>query len=577
MRFRFSISGACLLAAAVSCGGGGANRPSSALLITLDTTRADALTCYGGPPGVTPHLDALAAEGVRYERARTVAPVTMPSHASMLTGLYPLRHTVHTNSQAALPDAARTLAEDARAAGLDTAAFVAAVVLASDFGLAQGFEHYDQPTRPALQEDIHYDDRPAAEVADAFLSWFDARDAEKPFFAWVHFFDPHLPYQADERFLQQAGGDGYHAEVASMDHEIGRILDALRAKGVYDTTLVIAVADHGEAMGEHGEATHGCLVYDGVIRVPMIVRDAGDERAGSVSDEIVSVADVYPTVADALGLRANADVDGLSLFRRAVPADRGVYFESLYGFYGFGWSQLAGWADERGKYIHSSDPELYDVEADPREERDLVGERADVVEHHRRRLAALADRSVLNRTEEDVAAAALAEQLQNLGYTGAGASGGARLHPLDDSDRPNPRDRIAAHRNYLRSIELQTTGRPAEAVALLEPLVKENPLHHLAWAQLSSGYVSLRRYEDAAFAAQQSLKTGYSWYGPHLNLGLSFDNLGRIPEAIEQYERVVELKPRHLEILDRLVVLLTSEGRADEAARYRAMANEVRG
>ncbi|MEM7306864.1 MAG: sulfatase-like hydrolase/transferase [Planctomycetota bacterium] len=561
-----------LLVLAASCGGGGEERPRSALLITMDTTRADALSCYGAPPGVTPHLDALAAEGVLYEEARTTAPVTMPSHASMLTGLYPLRHTVRTNSQAALPASALTLAEAARDAGLSTAAFVAAVVLADDFGLAQGFDTYDQPERPAVQTEAHYESRDAEDVVSAALAWLDARDPDEPFFAWVHFFDPHLPYDPPADLVEQAGGNPYHAEVARMDRAIGRLLDALRAKGRLDDTLVLAVADHGEALEQHGEGTHGCLVYDPVIRVPMIVRDAGDPRAGTRSDEIVSVTDVYPTVAEALGLPAAADVDGRSLFRRTVPDDRGVYFESYYGFFSFGWSQLAGWADRRGKTIVSSRPEFYVVRDDPGELDDRIAAHAPIVEQHRERIAKLAAAPSLERTADDRATQAVEDQLRALGYTGAGGGDEDPLHPLAPSTRPSPSDRIASHRAYLRSITLHFAGQSAEAATLLEEIVRENGLHHLAWSQLSTCYVALKRYEEAITAAHRSLEIGQEWYGPHENLGVSYDNLERYPEAVEQYKRVLALRPGHREIRDRLVLLLRYLKREDEAKRYAAEA-----
>jgi len=568
---------AALLAplAPTGCGGDADGPPvRSALLITLDTTRADALSCYGAPAGLTPYLDALAAEGVLYERARTTAPLTMPTHASMLTGLYPLRHTVRSNSAEALPASAHTLAELAQAGGVDTAAFIAAVVLSAEFGLAQGFDVYDQPERPAVQTEKHYQERDADAVADAAVAWIESREPGEPFFAWVHFFDPHQPYTAPADMLARAGGDPYRAEVAHMDRAIGRVLDALKRTGQYDDTLVIAVADHGESLEEHGEGTHGCLVYEPVIHVPMIVRDPAAARAGERSDEIVSVVDVYPTIAEALRLPLPADardVDGRSLFRRRVPDDRGVYFESYYGFFSFGWSHLAGWADRRGKLIQSSDPELYDVAADPGETRNLIEERADVAEAQRAELAALAERPVLERTAGDRAADATAEQLKALGYAGVGAGDATDpLHPLAESTRPNPRDRIGAHRDFLRALSLRVAQRYTEAIALLEPIVAENPRHSGAWADLSSCYVKVNRFQRGIAAAQRALETGPDWYGPHENMGVAFDNLGRIPEAIAQYEIILGMRPGYDLVRDRLVLLLRSEGRTDEAERWAA-------
>jgi arylsulfatase A-like enzyme len=542
------------------------------VLITLDTTRADALGCYGGPAGLTPNLDALAGEGVLYLRARATAPLTMPSHSSMLTGLYPIRHTVRSNSLEALPESALTLAELARGRGVATAAFVAAVVLSREFGLAQGFDVYDQPERPALQTELFPEERAAEAVAGAAIAWIEARDRERPFFLWVHFFDPHLPYEAPDELVRLAGGNRYHAEVARMDRAIGGVLDALKRTGAYDETLVIAVADHGEMHGEHGEETHGLLVYEPVIRVPMILRDPSGARAGERSDEIVSIADVYPTIAEGLGLGAPRDVDGLSLFRRRVPAERGVYFESYYGFFAFGWSHLAGWADRRGKLIQSSDPELYDVAADPGEARNLIAQRAGEAAASRAEIAALARRPALVRTGDDEAAQALTDLLAALGYAGVGSGGEDPLDPLARSDRPNPRDRTTAHGLYLRAHSLRTRMRFDEAAQILAGVVRENPLHASAWAELSTCYVKLSRFDEGIAAARRALAVGCDWYGPHENLGVAYDNQERYSEAVEQYKAVLAAKPGHAEVRDRLVLLLRHLGREDEARRFAAQA-----
>jgi arylsulfatase A-like enzyme len=227
---RIALAAAAALALLQGCGDRAPERPRSALVLTLDTTRHDALSCLGGPPGATPRLDALAAEGVLYTAARTTAPLTLPAHASVLTGLTPPRHTVHTNGYDVVPSSATTLAERARERDFQTAAFIAAVVLADGFGLSQGFELYDQPAPPLVQSTLHYDRRSSKEVADAAVAWIERLDPERPFFAWAHFFDPHLPHEPAPDLAARFGGDSYHAAVATMDREIGRIFDALRRR-----------------------------------------------------------------------------------------------------------------------------------------------------------------------------------------------------------------------------------------------------------------------------------------------------------------------------------------------------------
>ncbi len=559
------------MAVLVGCSGGGSEAPHSALLITLDTTRYDALHCLGGPAGASPNLDALAEEGVVYDAARTVTPLTLPSHASIMTGLYPLRHTVHANSLMALPDTATTLAERARDDGFQTAAFIAAVVLADGFGLDQGFDTYNQPTPPAVQQTLHYDRRRASEVADEAIAWLRERDPEKPFFVWVHFFDPHMPYEPPQRFIDQVGEAGYHAEVAAMDHAIGRIFEELKEDGAYDATTIVVVADHGEGRGQHDEETHGTFVYDSTIRVPMILRHADGHRAGERSDEIVSVTDVYPTLVESLGLGAASDVDGQSLFHRTVPDDRGVYFEAYYGFYSFGWSPLVGWADRDGKYLHSADPEFYVPERDAGERNDVIAERRGELARYRDGIDSLAAKPRLERSGDDQVAEAVIASLQKLGYTGAGGDADGLPHPLEDTGRPSPRSRNDAYRAQLYAQELNTSGKAAEAIPIFRRIVSENPHNHSAWFQLGGALISAGEYAESIAASEKALEVGHDWYGPHKNLGLAHDHLGNLDKAIEHYGRAVESAPGLTDILKRVIDLCDAAGRTDDANRFRVL------
>ncbi|MCB9914602.1 MAG: sulfatase [Planctomycetes bacterium] len=351
------------------------------MLVTLDTTNPGALGCYSGRAGLTPHLDALAAEGVLYENARSVAPLTLPSHASMMTGLWPPRHTLRDNGLRALPESAETLAEAARARGYQTAACVAAVVLGESYGLDQGFDVYDAP-HGAGPGHGHVLERSSAEVTAAALRWLDGRDRARPFFLWVHYFDAHAPYDPAPEFLARAQALGearfpaYLGEVAQVDDAVGALLARLRAEGLLEHTLVAVVGDHGESLGRHGEPTHSLLAYDATIRVPLLLRYPDGYRAGERSAEFVSVADVAPTLLEALDLAPGGALDGRSLYRRAVPPGRGVYFESSYGWLNYGWSPLSGWASAEGTYLHSSAPELFPGPAGTRGEERWAAEPA---------------------------------------------------------------------------------------------------------------------------------------------------------------------------------------------------------
>jgi arylsulfatase A-like enzyme len=476
-----------------------------------------------------------------------------------------------------LPESATTLAERARERGFQTAAFVAAVVLADDFGLDQGFEVYDQPTPPLVQTERHYDRRRAGEVADAAVAWIDGLDPERPFFAWAHFFDPHLPYEPEPEFVAQVGGSGYHAEVAAMDHAIGRILDALARRGLDDETLIVVVADHGESLGEHDEETHGALAYDAVIRVPMIVRDPGGHRAGERSDEVVSVVDVYPTLVEALELGGSGDVDGISLFRRTVPADRGVYFETYYGFLSFHWSPVVGWADREGKYLHSSAPEYYATPSDPRElENVIAAQPAERLERYRRGIEALAARPSLARTDDDAASAAVIEGLQALGYTGAGGGAIGLPPPLSDTGLPSPAAMQANYRLLQAAQDLSGAQRWDEAIVLLRRVLDANPRNAAAWFQLGAALIGAGEHEESLAATRRNLELGHRWYGPLRNLALAYEHLQRPEEALAAYAEALETGPYLMDVLQRCVELAEALGRKEDANLYRRKLIEAR-
>jgi choline-sulfatase len=576
MSARHQLCALSLLLAA--CGGGKEEHPRSALVITLDTTRYDALGCLGGPAGVSPRLDALAAEGVLYTEARTTVPLTLPAHASMLTGLNPPRHTVHVNGYEVVPASAVTLAERARERGFQTGAFIAAVVLADGFGLAQGFDHYDQLDPPLMETTLHYDRRPARAVADAAIGWIDALDKERPFLAWVHFYDPHQPYEPAPDLAARFGTDLYHASVATMDREIGRILDALRAQGLDDETLVIVVADHGEGRWEHGEETHGTQAYDSTMRVPMIVRYHDRFRAGERSDEIVGVVDVYPTAVEALGLGALNDVDGISLYRRTVPPDRGVYFETYYGYLSFGWSPVTGFADRSGKYIHSSRPELYTPRTDPGERADRIGSAgAEELERYRAAIRDLCARTPLARGEDPELGPEVARAMAALGYTAAGG-GGRELPPaLAPLEVPSPHDMQAVHTSFLLAQMRTNAEHAGEAVPLLQGIVAQDPGNVMAWFLLGAALIHTGDYSGALDASNRALQIGPPSHGPLLNVGLAHEHLGEPEEALAAYAAALALEPRLLDTLQRCSEICDALGRKAEADAYRVRLIEARG
>jgi len=559
-----------LLAGASSC----AEPARSLLLVTLDTTRADALGAYGRTPSVTPNLDRLAAEGLVFERAYTVAPLTLPAHASMLTGLVPPRHGVRDNGLAALPEAARTLAEVAREAGLETAAFLGAAVLDQGFGLEQGFERYVPPARRFYGEaEPGYAERPAGEVVALALEWLAARDPARPFFLWTHLFDAHAPHAPPAGLLTRAGGDPYLGEVAACDLALGRLFAALAERGLDDSTLVIVVGDHGEAFGEHGEVSHGPYVWDSTLRVPLLVRRPGGAGGGERVQELASVADVFPTALAALGLEPGDDLDGLDLLSDARAEPRGVYFESCYGHFHFGWHPLTGWRTDEGKWVHGA-RELFFAPDDAREEHDLAAQDPARSARHAAALAELARRPRLAPDAEGIDPA-LKAALSDLGYATV-ASENLRL--------PEPGERLALPDPHARTDELAAlqaasgalaAGRLEEAERTLTALTRAYPENAHAQDRLAQVLLLAGRHAEARAPLERVLAGGRGDADTWAHLGACQLVAGDETQALAAFTRALELDPWHVHALKGLVHLLESAGLGREAAPFRARFQEV--
>ena len=534
------------------------------VLITLDTTRRDSLGVFGGREGITPNLDAFAAECVLYDNARTTAPLTLPAHTSMLTGLYPPRHGVRDNALTPVPRGATTLAEKAQEAGIATGAVVAAAVLSSPYGLDQGFDLYDEPERAA--GDHSYAARHADEVTARATAWLEGLGADERFFLWAHYFDPHRPNDPTDELLARADGDRYLACVARMDDGVGDLLDALRARDDWDDTLVIIVADHGEARGEHGEGTHAVFVYDSTIRVPMMVRfPTSMERSEGSVEPAASVVDVFPTAIDLLGLGSAGAIDGVSL-RTPPPADRGVYFESYYGRIYYGWSPLVGWADADAKYVHSTAPELYATDVDPGELRNVVAERdpAPFVAA----LEALSRKPALDPDAEPIDRDILAA-LEKMGYAGSGAAG-ELPGPLElDPDRPSPHTRP----DELRALVMAASTSGAEpadrsrVIATLEGVLTRDPRNPWAWARLGRMLIEAEDWPRAAQALEQVRALDVPWPEDRLRLAQCYLELKRPADAAATLEETLELDADNRTALGKLVEIYQALGRTADAAR----------
>jgi arylsulfatase A-like enzyme/Tfp pilus assembly protein PilF len=347
--------------------------PNNLLLITMDTMRADHLGCYGDGLAMTPAIDALAREGILFENCYSPVPLTLPAHCSILTGRWPIGHGVRNNGSYKLAAEQVALAEMFKAAGYDTAAIIAAYVLKNKFGLAQGFDHYDD--RLAYEEKAGNIDAEitADRVYDKFRQWLQRR-RNQPSFLWVHFYDPHKPYAPPADYLQRAGGDAYRGEVAFMDHAIGRMVKDLKEQQLYERTLIVVAGDHGEAFGEHGEKGHGIFCYDETLRVPLILANPVLFKKAARVSRPVSLVDIVPTVLELLGIAADKSWQGESLVAPTTVVEgnpRSLYFESMYGRELKNWAPLTGLIQGDFKYISLPRAELYDLKTDRYEKTNL--------------------------------------------------------------------------------------------------------------------------------------------------------------------------------------------------------------
>jgi len=524
-------------AAAFASDRAGTAPTTSLILLTLDTTRADHLGSYGVRPGLTPNLDALATRGTRYARALSPTPLTLPAHCSLFTGLDPPRHGVHDNGTAALPEGLPTVAKVLADRGYATAAFVSSRVLDRRFGLGRGFGTYDDRMAAERMGEYGYPERNAEAVTTAALAWAAGRPRGRPYFLWVHYYDPHAPYTPPGEWTSATPAARYAGEIAYVDREIGRLLKALPADAA--RTLVAAVGDHGESLGEHGEAGHGIFLYRATLEVPLIVAGPG-VPAGAVVRQTVGTRALPATLLKLLGLREEARAFGPELPGLPVSAkargDGPVYSETFLPATAYGWSPLKAASDERWRFILAPRPELYDFVADPLEQRNLADAR---VEDRKRMERALAE--IEGRGKDATAVpvkpdAELTESLASLGYH-SGASG-SRAGTLD------PKDGIAMLAELDQAKQWLREGRQKEAVSRLEDLVRRSPgnvpfLVRLAVAQSAAGRA------DAGLATlKQAVGLNPRLDFLHAHLADAYLEQGRLLEARAEYELALELNPR---------------------------------
>ena len=465
----------------------GAAADYNVIVLTIDTARRDRYGCYGDEDAITPNLDRLAAEGVLVDDAVTAVPLTLPSHTTLLTGLDPPRHGVHDNGIDALGPGPSVLAGSLREAGYTTAAFVGAFVVDARFGLDRGFDVYDfQVGRTGYRPNqADFNERSASEVTDATLAWLDDRPRDRPFFVWMHYFDPHLPYTSPLATWPALKNRPYDAEITFADQQLGRLIAWLENRGLAERTIVIVTADHGEALGEHGELTHGMFIYDATMRVPLVIWSpsllTGPLR---LEDRAVGLVDLRATIEDLVGIGAAPDLDGLSLLGD-LPADRRLYLETEGPLRTVGSSPLRGLRATTDKYIDAPDREYYDLVADP-------GETDNLYHEHRRELTGRQETidAILATDRPAAAGRQLTDEektrLRSLGYT---------VVDRDPEDRtlPDPKRMIGPFNRGQEAERLYAAGDHAGAARVARDVLDVCPgcssvLRVLAFSLLRMGH-----------------------------------------------------------------------------------------
>ncbi len=548
----------------------GLDQPArNVVLITIDTLRGDYLGCYGRAEVSTPYIDDLAARGVRFDQAIVQIPLTTPSHASILTGTYPQVHQIRDIGGFTLEKQVPTLAGIARAAGYETAAFVAAAVLNRRYGLDKGFDIYnddmagsvDSDKLPGVVAEVRAD-----VVSRRAIDWLEARqNRSKPFLLWVHYYDPHFPYDPPPPYKSQYRDDPYGGEVAYTDEEIGKFLGKLDELGLRDRTLVVLTSDHGESLGDHGEETHGVFLYASTMRVPLIIAGPDISSNRVVAQQVRSI-DIMPTVVDFLHLSAGDQVQGVSLMPLCEEGGRVrsnyCYMETLYPRTQMRWSELRGMRTDDWKLIIAPRAELYDMKADPAERENMLS-----------RYPAEADRlqkqvweingppDTWGKIEYQPMDAETLEELQSLGYVSAGGS----RELLIDVSGPDPKDMVPVLRGLDKATDLMNDDQFSAAVPILRELIELDSTNPLIYQHLGVCLQDGRRFDEARRVYLLAIENGIETDRIYAELGEVNIRLGQLETGTEALRHSIELNSANLDNFANLANAYLQLGRFDDA------------
>ncbi len=553
------------------------------VLFTLDTTRADHLPPYGYKEVKTPAITEMARKGVVFEQCITPAPLTLPSHSSIMTGLYPITHGIRINGALSLSDKNLTLAEVFRNKGYSTSAFIAAFVLDGRWGLKQGFQHYDDnfDLEKYKTLDLGRVQIPANQVIDKTITWLKDH-MKQPFFLWIHLYDPHIPYAPPEPYLTEYSSRGmvglYDGEIAFMDSQIGRFINWMKKKGVYKNTLFIFVGDHGEELGQHGEQTHGYFVYDAAIRVPLIIVFPEGIFKGRRIKQQVRTIDIFPTLLQILGVKIPDKTQGRSLLPLLFSKkgkNRPAYSEALAPQLQYNWAALYSLRLPPFKYIEAPKPEFYNLLKDPREVNNIIKKKWILAKKYRKKLYKIirdSEKRAIKSETADIDSETL-RKLATLGYLGVTSSREVSLQ--ENLNLPDPKDMLDLFNMISQAAEYISEENYGKAVELLKNVVKRDPQNPQARLLLASCYTRMKKFSMAQRELEFILKKNPKDIKALITLANIVFDQGKFDDTVLIGKRILEIDKNSVQALTLIARALEAKGDLKQALNYFKKAVQV--
>jgi len=538
------------------------------LLISIDTCRADRLSCYGYWYNTTPNIDAIAGRSVLFENVISPVPQTLPAHCSMLAGTIPPYHQVHDNLNEVLGESHMTLAEILKENGFTTGAIISGVVLDVRYGLGQGFDTYNCEFEEPIKT-TRFTERSGGEASKVAIEWLEGHKEDDKFFLFLHYYDPHHRYEPPEPFATRFRDHPYDGEIAYTDYCIARVTDKLKELKLYDSTLLIITSDHGEMLGEHGESCHCYFIYQGAIKVPLIFKLPGSAKPRRIKD-IVGLVDIAPTVCSLLDIEMPSHVQGTDLSdyikgHQPKALDRYIYCESLVPTK-YGANSLLGVVNQQWKYIQTTRPELYDVVKDPAESENLISEQPQRARIMQDQLRLILEEGVRTETSDDSIRLdkQAIENLKSLGYVGSNIE----VDFSFNADKDDPKDLIGLYTKFCIAMTLAFEKKYEQAEKIFREVIDERPSLVMAYQEYSNFLISRNKCTEAIGYLERALELEDEEAETYMKLGYCYRSLKKFDEAFKYYLKVLEIDSEASRAYAGLGHCYESLNKLDEAIEY---------